>query len=53
MGVLTPLSEQLTKPLPNAIALVNLKELASGANKLLPEGKFGIMVFVNQSDFLT
>ncbi|XP_042477001.1 4-hydroxy-3-methylbut-2-en-1-yl diphosphate synthase (ferredoxin), chloroplastic-like [Macadamia integrifolia] len=38
MGVLTPLSEQLTKPLPNAVALVNLKELATGAYKLLPEG---------------
>lgn len=38
MGVLTPLSEQLTKPLPNAIALVNLTELSSGAYKLLPEG---------------
>lgn len=38
MGVLTPLSEQLTKPLPNAMVLVNLKELASGAHKLLPEG---------------
>ncbi|PIA37398.1 hypothetical protein AQUCO_03000174v1 [Aquilegia coerulea] len=38
MGVLTPLSEQLTKPLPNAIVVVNLKELSSGAYKLLPEG---------------
>ncbi|KAJ8616003.1 hypothetical protein MRB53_035375 [Persea americana] len=38
MGVLTPLSQQLTKPLPNAMVLVNLKELASGAHKLLPEG---------------
>ncbi|XP_068652653.1 4-hydroxy-3-methylbut-2-en-1-yl diphosphate synthase (ferredoxin), chloroplastic isoform X1 [Aristolochia californica] len=38
MGVITPLSEQLTKPLANAIVLVNLKELASGALKLLPEG---------------
>lgn len=38
MGVLTPLSEQLTKPLPNAIVLVNLKELSTGAYKLLPEG---------------
>ncbi|XP_042510082.1 4-hydroxy-3-methylbut-2-en-1-yl diphosphate synthase (ferredoxin), chloroplastic isoform X2 [Macadamia integrifolia] len=38
MGVLTPLSEQLTKPLPNALVLVNLKELATGAYKLLPEG---------------
>lgn len=38
MGVITPLSEQLTKPLPNAMVLVNLKELSSGAFKLLPEG---------------
>ncbi|KAJ4980008.1 hypothetical protein NE237_010788 [Protea cynaroides] len=38
MGVLTRLSEQLTKPLANAVVLVNLKELATGAYKLLPEG---------------
>nr|AXT18170.1 4-hydroxy-3-methylbut-2-enyl diphosphate synthase [Ziziphora clinopodioides] len=38
MGVITPLSEQLTKPLPNALVLVTLKELSSGANQLLPEG---------------
>lgn len=38
MGILTPLSEQLTKPLPHAIVLINLKELSSGAHKLLPEG---------------
>uniref|UniRef100_A0A0D6QS91 4-hydroxy-3-methylbut-2-en-1-yl diphosphate synthase (ferredoxin), chloroplastic n=1 Tax=Araucaria cunninghamii TaxID=56994 RepID=A0A0D6QS91_ARACU len=38
MGVLTPLSEQLTKPLPHAMVLVNLKELSSGVHKLLPEG---------------
>ncbi|KAJ3675429.1 hypothetical protein LUZ60_004471 [Juncus effusus] len=38
MGIITPLSEQLTKPLPNAIVLVNLKELSSGAHTLLPEG---------------
>lgn len=38
MGVITPLSEQLTKPLPNAMVLVNLKELTTGAYKLLPEG---------------
>lgn len=37
MGVITPLSEQLTKPLPNAIVLVSLKELPTGAYKLLPE----------------
>ncbi|XP_075112410.1 4-hydroxy-3-methylbut-2-en-1-yl diphosphate synthase (ferredoxin), chloroplastic-like [Nicotiana tabacum] len=38
MGVITPLSEQLTKPLPNAMVLVTLKELSGGAQKLLPEG---------------
>jgi len=38
MGVLTPLSEQLTKPFPNAMVLVNLKELSTGAHKLLPAG---------------
>uniref|UniRef100_A0A2P2M3H3 4-hydroxy-3-methylbut-2-en-1-yl diphosphate synthase (ferredoxin), chloroplastic n=1 Tax=Rhizophora mucronata TaxID=61149 RepID=A0A2P2M3H3_RHIMU len=38
MGVIVPLSEQLTKPLPHAMALVNLKELSTGAHKLLPEG---------------
>ncbi|CAN8244353.1 unnamed protein product [Cochlearia groenlandica] len=38
MGVIAPLSEQLTKPLPNAMVLVNLKELSGGAYKLLPEG---------------
>ncbi|XP_074285016.1 4-hydroxy-3-methylbut-2-en-1-yl diphosphate synthase (ferredoxin), chloroplastic [Silene latifolia] len=38
MGIITPLSEQLTKPLPHAIALVDLKELSTGAYKLLPEG---------------
>lgn len=38
MGVIAPLSEQLTKPLPHALVLVNLKELSSGAHKLLPEG---------------
>lgn len=38
MGVITPLSEQLTKPLPNAMVLVNMKELSTGAHKLLPEG---------------
>lgn len=40
MGIITPLSEQLTRPLPNAIVLVNLKELSTGAHKLLPEGGF-------------
>ncbi|CAM8958564.1 unnamed protein product [Rhodiola kirilowii] len=38
MGVIAPLSEQLTKPLPNAMVLVNLKELSTGVYKLLPEG---------------
>ncbi|KAH9660833.1 4-hydroxy-3-methylbut-2-en-1-yl diphosphate synthase (ferredoxin) [Citrus sinensis] len=38
MGVITPLSEQLTKPLPHAMVLVNLQELSTGAYKLLPEG---------------
>ncbi|GER34822.1 4-hydroxy-3-methylbut-2-en-1-yl diphosphatesynthase [Striga asiatica] len=38
MGIITPLSEQLTKPLPNALALVTLNELSTGAHKLLPEG---------------
>ncbi|XP_031502065.1 4-hydroxy-3-methylbut-2-en-1-yl diphosphate synthase (ferredoxin), chloroplastic [Nymphaea colorata] len=38
MGILTPLSEQLTKPLSHAIVLVNLVELATGAHKLLQKG---------------
>ncbi|GLJ52813.1 hypothetical protein SUGI_1125110 [Cryptomeria japonica] len=38
MGVLVPLSEQLTKPLAHAIVLIDLKELSTGAHKLLPEG---------------
>ncbi|KAH9288308.1 hypothetical protein KI387_032425 [Taxus chinensis] len=38
MGVLTPLSEQLTKSLAHAIVLVNVKEISTGAHKLLPEG---------------
>ncbi|KAK4760592.1 hypothetical protein SAY87_005485 [Trapa incisa] len=38
LGVITPLEEQFTKPLPNALVLVNLKELSSDAFKLLPEG---------------
>lgn len=45
MGVITPLSEQLTKPFPNAMALVNLKELSTGAYKLLPEGTISIAIF--------
>ncbi|CAM0945344.1 unnamed protein product [Alopecurus aequalis] len=38
MGVLTPLSEQLSKPLPHAIVLVTLDDLSSDSVKLLPEG---------------
>ncbi|CAL0332284.1 unnamed protein product [Lupinus luteus] len=38
MGIITPLSEQLTKPLPHAMVLVTLKELSTGASKLLPQG---------------
>ncbi|WOG87586.1 hypothetical protein DCAR_0206816 [Daucus carota subsp. sativus] len=38
MGVIAPLSEQLIKPLPNAIVLATLKDLSSGAHKLLPKG---------------
>ncbi|KZV34576.1 GcpE [Dorcoceras hygrometricum] len=38
VGVIAPLSEQLSKPFPNALVLVTLKELASGAQKLLQEG---------------
>lgn len=45
MGVITPLSEQLTKPLPNAMVLVNLKELSTGAYKLLPEGATLLQIF--------
>lgn len=56
MGVITPLSEQLTKPLPNAIALVNLKELSTGAYKLLPEGivshNFSIMRYATSKYLL-
>lgn len=50
IGVITPLSEQLTKPIPNAMALVNLKELSTGAHKLLPAGisqpKFLIIILI-------
>ncbi|CAK9326094.1 unnamed protein product [Citrullus colocynthis] len=38
VGVITPLLEKLTKPLPNAMVLVNLKEFSSSAHKLLPDG---------------
>lgn len=46
MGVITPLSEQLTKPLPNAMVVVNLKELSTGAHKLLQEGKNLFFLFL-------
>ncbi|WVY99351.1 hypothetical protein V8G54_025421 [Vigna mungo] len=49
MGVITPLSEQLTKPLPNALVLVNLKELSTGAYKLLPQAKGGSDNIFSQS----
>ncbi|XP_073311998.1 4-hydroxy-3-methylbut-2-en-1-yl diphosphate synthase (ferredoxin), chloroplastic-like [Primulina huaijiensis] len=38
VGVIAPLSEQLSKPFPNALVLVTLEELSSGAQKLLQEG---------------
>ncbi|XP_075490788.1 4-hydroxy-3-methylbut-2-en-1-yl diphosphate synthase (ferredoxin), chloroplastic-like [Primulina tabacum] len=38
VGVIAPFSEQLSKPFPNALVLVTLKELSSGAQKLLQEG---------------
>lgn len=38
MGVVTPLAEQLIRPLPNVMVLVTLDELLSGAHKLLPPG---------------
>ena len=38
IGVLTPLSEQLANPLPHAMALATLDEIASGAHKHLPAG---------------
>lgn len=44
VGVLTPLSEQLVKPLAHAIVLVTLEELASGATKSLPAGAFSIVL---------
>ncbi|CAL0334043.1 unnamed protein product [Lupinus luteus] len=37
MRIITPLSEQLAKPLPNAMVLVNLKELSTGDHKILPQ----------------
>lgn len=38
IGVLTPLAEQLANPLPHALALATLDEIASGAHKELPAG---------------
>lgn len=38
IGVLTPLAEQLANPLPHAMALATLDEIASGAHKELPAG---------------
>ena len=38
MGVLTPLAEQLAKPLPHAMALATLDEISSGVHKELPAG---------------
>nr|UYR28642.1 1-hydroxy-2-methyl-2-(E)-butenyl-4-diphosphate synthase [Andrographis alata] len=38
MGVIVPVNEQLTKPLPNAMALVSLADLSTGTHKLLSEG---------------
>lgn len=42
IGVLTPLAEQLATPLPHAIALATLDEIASGAHKELPAGTQGV-----------
>lgn len=52
MGVITPLSEQLTKPLPNAMVLVTLKELSSGAHKLLPEGAVFSFLVRTSTDYV-
>ena len=38
IGVLTPLAEQLANPLPHAMALATLDEIASGAHNELPAG---------------
>lgn len=38
IGVLTPVAEQLAQPLPHAMALATLDEIASGAHKELPAG---------------
>ncbi|KAL6532648.1 hypothetical protein OROHE_014070 [Orobanche hederae] len=47
MGVITPLSEQLAKPLPNALVMVTLNELSTGAHKLLPQGTTRLVVSVH------
>lgn len=39
VGVLTPLSEQLAKPLPNAMVLLTLKEATESLDKV-PAGMF-------------
>ena len=38
IGVLTPLTEQLTNPLPHAMALATLDEISSGVHEELPAG---------------
>jgi (E)-4-hydroxy-3-methylbut-2-enyl-diphosphate synthase len=38
LGVLTPLAEQLEKPLPHAIAVLTLDDIASSSHKNLPTG---------------
>jgi (E)-4-hydroxy-3-methylbut-2-enyl-diphosphate synthase len=38
LGVLTPLAEQLAKPLPHAIAVLTLDDIASSSHKKLPTG---------------
>ncbi|KAL6563625.1 hypothetical protein OROGR_002584 [Orobanche gracilis] len=47
MGVITPLSEQLRKPLPNALVMVTLNELFTGAHKLLPQGTTRLVISVH------
>ncbi|XP_002986683.2 4-hydroxy-3-methylbut-2-en-1-yl diphosphate synthase (ferredoxin), chloroplastic [Selaginella moellendorffii] len=49
MGILTPLSQQLERPLPHAIALVTLEEVASGAHNQLPQGsRIAVIVHGNE-----
>jgi (E)-4-hydroxy-3-methylbut-2-enyl-diphosphate synthase len=38
LGVLTPLAEQLAKPLPHAISVLTLDDIASSSHKKLPTG---------------